>query len=113
MARDTLWCGIWENPYYTSWSKPGCWSTSINDGVNTQTNVTLNADFGSFVSSDSIPLLEPDSSRAVESLESLNLTVGQYQGTYTVKSDSDDVTGPNFWIIQMIETLKSQLIFFL
>ena len=67
-----------------------------NDGVNAQNNVTLNADFGSFVSSDSIPLLEPDSSRAVESLESLNLTVGQYQGTYTVKSDSDDVTGPNF-----------------
>jgi hypothetical protein len=67
-----------------------------NDGVNTQNNVTLNADFGSFVSSDSIPLLEPDSSRAVESLESLNLAVGQYQGTYTVKSDSDDVTGPNF-----------------
>ena len=49
-------------------------------------------DFGSFVSSDSIPLLEPDSSKAVESLESLNLAVGQYQGTYTVKSDSDDVT---------------------
>ena len=68
-----------------------------NDGVNTQTNVTLNADFGSFVSSDSIPQLEPDSSKAVESLESLNLTVGQYQGTYTVKSDSDDVTGPNFF----------------
>ena len=67
-----------------------------NDGVNTQTNVTLNADFGSFVSSDSIPLLEPDSSKAVESLKSLNLAVGQYQGTYTVKSDSDDVTGPNF-----------------
>jgi hypothetical protein len=67
-----------------------------NDGVNAQNNVTLNADFGSFVSSDSIPLLEPDSSRAVESLESLNLAVGQYQGTYTVKSDSDDVTGPNF-----------------
>jgi hypothetical protein len=67
-----------------------------NDGVNTQTNVTLNADFGSFVSSDSIPLLEPDSSKAVESLKSLNLTIGQYQGTYTVKSDSDDVTGPNF-----------------
>jgi hypothetical protein len=68
-----------------------------NDGVNTQTNVTLNADFGSFVSSDSIPLLEPDSSKAVESLKSLNLAVGQYQGTYTVKSDSDDVTGPNFF----------------
>lgn len=68
-----------------------------NDGVNTQTNVTLNADFGSFVSSDSIPLLEPDSSKAVESLKSLNLTIGQYQGTYTVKSDSDDVTGPNFF----------------
>ena len=68
-----------------------------NDGINTQTNVSLNADFGSFVSSDSIPLLEPDSSKAVESLKSLNLAVGQYQGTYTVKSDSDDVTGPNFF----------------
>ena len=68
-----------------------------NDGINTQTNVSLNADFGSFVSSDSIPLLEPDSSKAVESLKSLNLTIGQYQGTYTVKSDSDDVTGPNFF----------------
>ncbi len=67
-----------------------------NDGVNDQTNVTLNADFGSFSTTSSLGIVESDSSSVIESLEPLNLTAGTYQGTFTVSSDSDQVGGANF-----------------
>ena len=67
-----------------------------NDGVNDQTNVTLNADFGSFSTTSSLGIVESDSTSIIESLEPLTLTTGTYQGTFTVSSDSDQVGGPNF-----------------
>jgi hypothetical protein len=71
-------------------------SQVANDGVSDQTNVTLNADFGSFTASSSIAVLEADSAYYVESLEPLTLAAGTYQGTFTVSSDSDQVGGANF-----------------
>ena len=71
-------------------------SQVTNDGVSDQTNVTLNADFGSFSSTSSIAVLEADSTYYVESLEPLTLAAGTYQGTFTVSSDSDQVGGPLF-----------------
>ena len=67
-----------------------------NDGVNDQTNVTLNADFGSFSTTSSLGIVESDSTSVIESLEPLTLATGTYQGTFTVSSDSDQVGGPNF-----------------
>ena len=67
-----------------------------NDGVNDQTNVTLNADFGSFSTTSSLGIVESDSTSVIESLEPLTLTAGTYQGTFTVSSDSDQVGGANF-----------------
>ena len=70
-------------------------SQVTNDGVNDQTNVALNADFGSFSVNTSISVIESDSTRVVETLEPITLTVGVYNGTFTVSSDSDVVAGPN------------------
>ena len=70
-------------------------SQVTNDGVNDQTNVALNADFGSFSVNTSISVVESDSTRVVETLEPIALTVGVYNGTFTVSSDSDAVAGPN------------------
>ena len=70
----------------------------VNDGVNGQANVTLNADFGSFsVTATLTDTLQADSSEYVETLADLSmLGTGVYQGTYTVFSDSDQVGGANF-----------------
>jgi hypothetical protein len=69
-----------------------------NDGVNGQSNVTLNADFGSFTATATMTdTLYADSSSFVETLTDLSLIgTGVYQGTYTVSSDSDQVGGANF-----------------
>ena len=71
-----------------------------NDGVAGQTNVTLNADFGSFTSTATLAgTLEGDSTEFVETTDDLSsyLTApGVFQGTYTVSSDSDQVGGVNF-----------------
>ena len=61
-------------------------SQVTNDGVNDQTNVALNADFGSFSVNTSISVIESDSTRVVETLEPIALTVGVYNGTFTVSS---------------------------
>jgi hypothetical protein len=71
-----------------------------NDGVAGQTNVTLNADFGSFsVTAILADTLEGDSTRTVETTDDLSsylTSPGVFQGTYTVSSDSDQVGGLNF-----------------
>tara|TARA_B100001939_G_scaffold282210_1_gene251201 strand:- start:297 stop:1244 length:948 start_codon:yes stop_codon:yes gene_type:complete len=40
-------------------------------------------------------MIESDSTRVVETLEPIALSVGVYNGTFTVSSDSDAVAGPN------------------
>ena len=67
-----------------------------NDGANDQTNVTLNADFGTFSTSSSIAVVQADSTEFIESLEPISLASGVYQGVFTVSSDSDQVNGANF-----------------
>lgn len=67
-----------------------------NDGVNDQTNVSLDTDFGSFTTSTSFGIVEADSTSTIESLEPLTLTTGVYQGTFTVTSDLDTIGGANF-----------------
>jgi hypothetical protein len=73
-------------------------SQVTNDGSSSQGNVTLNADFGSFTATATLTdsLLDPDSTRLIETLETLSLTPQVYQGSYTVFSDSDAVGGANF-----------------
>ena len=70
----------------------------INDGVNAQSNVTLNADFGSFTATATLnDSLYADSSEYVETLYDLSMiSTGIYQGTFTISSDSDQVGGPLF-----------------
>jgi hypothetical protein len=73
----------------------GCQVT--NDGTTPQENVVLNADFGSFNATANLTgPLDPDSTRSFETLETIPLTIGTYQGSYTVYSDSDAIGGPNF-----------------
>ncbi|MBM77663.1 MAG: hypothetical protein CL846_04215 [Crocinitomicaceae bacterium] len=64
-----------------------------NDGVYDQTNVSVDADFVSFSSNPTIALIEADSSYVVETNETLSLSVGLYEGTYTVTSDNDTIGG--------------------
>jgi hypothetical protein len=67
-----------------------------NDGVYDQTNVSVDADFVSFSSNPTIALIEADSSYVVEANETLSLSVGLYEGTYTVTSDNDTIGGATF-----------------
>ena len=72
-------------------------SQITNDGSSSQANVTVNADFGSFTATATLAdSLAADSTRIVETMETLALSAGVYQGSYTVFSDSDQVGGPNF-----------------
>jgi len=66
-----------------------------NFGINDQTNVALNANFTSFSSNSSDPLLENDSTTFIENSVSPTLALGTYSGTYTVVSDQE-TTGPEF-----------------
>ena len=61
----------------------------FNFGVNDQTNVALTADFVTFSSAGSDPLLEADSTVYLESLETPTLSVGTYTGTYTAVSTEE------------------------
>lgn len=64
--------------------------TSVyNGGANAAANTTLTADFGSFTSTPTLALIEPDSTYIVEATEALTLTPGVYTGTYTVVSDGE------------------------
>jgi hypothetical protein len=67
-----------------------------NDGVYDQTNVSVDADFVSFSSNPTLALIEADSSYIVETNETLSLSVGLYEGTYTVTSDNDTIGGATF-----------------
>jgi len=62
-------------------------SEIFNFGVNDQTNVTLTADFVTFSSGGTDPLLLADSTVIIETLETPALAVGTYTGTYTAVSD--------------------------
>lgn len=67
----------------------------FNGGANPAANTTLTADFGSFTSTSSLALIEPDSTKSVETTEALTLSPGVYTGTYTVVSDGE-TGGPDF-----------------
>ena len=71
-------------------------SVVANDGVYDQTNISVDADFISFSSNPTLALLEADSSYIVETTETLSLSVGLYEGTYTVTSDNDTIGGATF-----------------
>lgn len=71
-------------------------SQVYNFGYNDQTNVTLTADFGSFSSTGTEPLIMSDSTKNIETLEALSLTPAVYSGTYTVVSDLETAGGPLF-----------------
>ena len=64
-------------------------SEVYNGGANPAINTTLTADFGSFSSTPTLALIEPDSTYIVEATEALTLTPGVYTGTYTVVSDGE------------------------
>ena len=61
----------------------------FNFGVNDQTNVTLTADFVTFSSGGTDPLLMADSTVIIETLETPALPVGTYTGTYTAVSTEE------------------------
>jgi len=69
-----------------------------NKGSQTLNNITLNADFGSFSSTSTYTgSLEKDSIlNSLETIETLSLDVGLYQGTFTVFSDNDTQDGTEF-----------------
>jgi len=60
-----------------------------NFGVNDQTNVNFDADFTSFSISDSRALIEYDSTFALGTTEPQTLSVGLYEGTFTIVSDAE------------------------
>lgn len=71
-------------------------SEVYNGGANPATNTTLTADFGSFTSTPTLALIEPDSTYIVEATEALTLTPGVYTGAYTVVSDGE-TAGAEFY----------------
>jgi hypothetical protein len=60
-----------------------------NFGVNDQTNVDFDADFTSFSVTDSKALIEYDSTYALGVTGVQSLTVGLYEGTFTIVSDNE------------------------
>lgn len=70
-------------------------ATVFNFGSADQNNIVMTADFGSFTSSATDLLLEADSTRTYENLESPSLTAGVYTGTYTTVSD-EETAGASF-----------------
>lgn len=60
-----------------------------NFGVNDQTNVDFDADFTSFSVTDSKALIEYDSTYALGVTGAQSLTVGLYEGTFTIVSDNE------------------------
>ena len=79
-------------------------SQVANIGGADQTNVTLNADFGSFSASaiydedndGNADVLLADSTRVIQTVITPSLTTGLYQGTYTLTSDGDQSGGNTF-----------------
>ena len=67
-----------------------------NFGSMDQPSTNLTADFGSF-SSNSSNFVEADSTRLVEATETPALTVGVYNGTYTVVAGTDTAGGVSFF----------------
>lgn len=61
----------------------------FNFGVNDQTNVDFDANFTSFSISDSKSLIKSDSTYALGTTEPQVLSVGQYEGTFSVVSDQE------------------------
>ena len=70
-----------------------------NYGSMAQNNVTVNGDFTgptNFTTSASINLIESDSTKIVESLNSISLSVGNYSGIITAFSNGDTLGSGNF-----------------
>jgi len=71
---------------------------ALNNGVNDQINVSLNSNYSSptiINTNSSIAIVESDSTKIIESLEPLTLSVGVYQGSLSVSSNADQVGGAN------------------
>lgn len=66
----------------------------FNFGANDQTSVDLYADFTSWNSTSSNPLVLADETVFMETLESPALSVGLYEGMYELESANDLVGGP-------------------
>ncbi len=71
-------------------------SEVLNFGVNDQTNIDLDVDFGLFSSNVTEPTLASGATVIMESTESPILALGVYDGTYTAVSDGE-TTGSDFW----------------
>lgn len=67
-----------------------------NFGTNAQTNVTLDADFGSFTSQTVLANLPSGDTVYIETAESPSLPVGVYTGDYVVTSDAETQASPDF-----------------
>ena len=70
-------------------------ATVLNFGSMNQPSTNLTADFGTFTSVSS-NLVEADSTRQVESIETPALATGVYTGNYTVVAGSDTMGGGTF-----------------
>ena len=71
-------------------------ATIYNFGANDQAATNVVADFGTFTS-NSTGLVESDSTRSIESAETLSLlTIGTYTGNYTVSAGTDMMGGAEF-----------------
>ena len=71
---------------------------ALNNGVNDQINVSLNSNYSSptiINTNSSIAIVESDSTKIIESLEPLTLSVGVYQGSLSVSSNADQAGGAN------------------
>ena len=78
---------------------PASWtigSSVKNFGANDQPAVTLEADFGSFVSNPAAILILADSTELIEEVASPSLPIGLYDGTYAVTAATDTVGEPTF-----------------
>ena len=67
-----------------------------NFGANIETNVTLDADFGTFTSQTVETSFAVDTTIFMQSTEALTLTPAIYTGAYTVTSDDETAASPIF-----------------
>lgn len=67
-----------------------------NNGSNDQTNLVMDADFGSFTSQSTLALLASQDTAFMESIDPLSLAPAVYSGDYSVESALEQAGGPDF-----------------
>ena len=70
--------------------------SALNFGVDMQTGTTVDVDFGSFATNYALGDVNSGDTAMYNSIETPSLSVGLYEGTYTIASNEEPYTAPTF-----------------